>query len=102
MLFPVFRKFDSNSGEIFDIYPEYQTGDYAGTPKFVLFGFDDDNSKFEMNANDWVEGIKFTPSATYIEIVNGADMESIVSKTSGLAFGYLWRRRTEGGFAECH
>lgn len=74
MLFPVFRKFDSNSGEIFDIYPEYQTGDYAGTPKFVLFGFDDDNSKFEMNASDWVEGIKFTPSATYIEIVNGADM----------------------------
>lgn len=74
MLFPVFRKFDSNSGEIFDIYPTYTSGRNAGKPKFVLFGFDDENSKFEMNASEWVEGIKFCPSATYIEIINNADM----------------------------
>lgn len=74
MFFPVFRKYDSNVGEIFDIYPEYTTGPYAGQPKFVLISFDDDNSKFEMNANDWINGVKFCPSATYIEIINNSDM----------------------------
>lgn len=74
MLFPVFRKYDKRNGEIFDVYPTYQTGKYAGTPRFVLLQFDNETKEHELNASDWVTGIKFTPSAAYIKIINNADM----------------------------
>jgi hypothetical protein len=74
MLFPVFRKYDSAQGEIFDVYPRYQSGQAAGKVKFERFGFDEENKEFKFNANKWIQGVKFTPSAAYIQITNGADM----------------------------
>ena len=73
MLFPVFRKYDSNTKEIFDVFPKYQTGKHAGEVKSELIGFDEDNSEFQFNAETWVKGIKFSPSAAYIQITNNAD-----------------------------
>ena len=70
LVFPVFRKYDSNSKEIFDVFPKYQTGPHAGEVKSHLLGFDEEDNEFYFNALDWVKGVKFAPSAAYIQITN--------------------------------
>jgi hypothetical protein len=73
MIFPVFRKYDSNTHEIISTYPTYQTGDLAGQAKSYEFSLDTDTKEKLYNAADWVKGINFTPSAAYIKIINNAD-----------------------------
>ncbi len=72
-IFPVFRKYDKNSGEILSSYPTYQTGELAGKPKSYGFSLDAGTKSREFNARTWVKGVRFTPSASYIKIINKAD-----------------------------
>lgn len=73
MIFPVFRKFDKNTGEIISVYPTYASGDLEGEAKSYEFSLDSETKKKQYNVKDWITGIKFTPSATYIKILNNAD-----------------------------
>lgn len=72
-IFPVFRKFDKNSGEIFSVYPTYASGSFAGNPKCWIFSLDEETNEYELDLEKWMRGIKFNPSAAYIKITNCAD-----------------------------
>lgn len=73
MIFPIFRKFDKNSGEIFSVYPTYASGSFAGNPKCWIFSLDEETNEYELDLEKWMRGIKFNPSAAYIKITNCAD-----------------------------
>lgn len=73
MIFPVFRKYDRNTGEIYSVYPTYSSGDLAGEAKSYEFSLDSETKTRQFQVRDWVSGINFTPSATYIKITNNAD-----------------------------
>lgn len=73
MIFPVFRKFDRTSSEILSVYPTYASGDPAGEPKSYEFSLDEETTERQFNVKNWVNGIKFNPSAAYIKITNNAD-----------------------------
>lgn len=73
MIFPVFRKYDKNTSEIISTFPTYKTGQLAGEAKSYEFSLDAETTSRQFNVKDWSEGINFTPSATYIKIINNAD-----------------------------
>ncbi|MBR1402615.1 MAG: hypothetical protein IJ558_00385 [Treponema sp.] len=93
MIFPVFRKYDRNTGEIISTYPTYATGNLAGEAKSYEFSLDTSTKTRQFNVRDWATGINFTPSATYIKIINnadqgiqfftGADTTPVVTSTGG-------------------
>ncbi len=72
MLFPVFRKYDKNLGEIISTYPTYASGTHEGEAKSYEFSLDSATKEVSFNVSDWVSGVKFNPSATYILIQNSA------------------------------
>lgn len=73
MLFPVFRKYDKNSGEIISTFPTYASGKLSGEAKSFEFSLDNETTEIQFNTKKWVDGIKFSPSAAYIKIINNAD-----------------------------
>lgn len=73
MIFPVFRKYDKNTGEIISTYPTYQSGALAGEAKSYEFSLDAQTKERQFSVKDWATGINFTPSASYIKIINNAD-----------------------------
>ncbi|MBQ8014063.1 MAG: hypothetical protein IJ257_06690 [Treponema sp.] len=93
MIFPVFKKYDRNTGEIISTYPTYSTGQLAGQAKSYEFSLDSVTLSRTFNVSEWATGINFTPSATYIKIINnadqglqfftGADSDAVVTSTGG-------------------
>lgn len=73
MLFPVFRKYDKTSGEIISTFPTYSSGKLSGEAKSFEFSLDNVTTEIQFNTKKWVDGIKFSPSAAYIKIINNAD-----------------------------
>lgn len=73
MVFPVFRKFDKTSREIFSVYPTYASGALAGETKLFEFFLDEGTTEVQLNVQKWLNGVKLNPSAAYIEIINCAD-----------------------------
>jgi hypothetical protein len=78
LMFPVFKKYDKNIGEIVSTYPKFSSGKLAGQVKSESFSLDSDNPEQEFRAQDWVSDITFAPSAAYIKITN--------SSSSGIQF----------------
>jgi hypothetical protein len=72
MLFPVFRKYDKNLGEIISTYPTYASGEHEGEAKSYEFSLDEGTNSVAFNVNDWIKNVHFNPSATYILIQNNA------------------------------
>ena len=72
MLFPVFRKYDKNLGEIISTYPTYASGEHEGEAKSYEFSLDEGTAFVAFNVNDWIKNVHFNPSATYILIQNNA------------------------------
>jgi hypothetical protein len=54
MLFPVFRKYNQNKGEIITVYPRYQGGPGDGKAKFANFSLDDSLNEYNLNAGEYV------------------------------------------------
>jgi len=73
MIFPVFRKYDKNIGEIISTYPTYKSGDLAGQAKSFEFSLDAETLEKQFSVADWANEFNFTPSAAYIKIINNAD-----------------------------
>ena len=73
MIFPVFRKYDSNTGEIISTYPTYSSGELTGEAMSFEFSLDTSTKSRQFSVKDWVDNIKFTPSAAYVKIINNAD-----------------------------
>lgn len=70
MIFPVFRKYDKNLGEIISTYPTYASGEHEGEAKSYEFSLDEETKSVAFNVKEWIKGIHFNPSATYILILN--------------------------------
>ncbi len=89
LLFPVFKKYDSNIGEIVSTYPKYKTGSLQGKAKSFSFSLDSETTNVEFNAQNWVSDINFTPSAAYIKIINSASDSGVQFYTGANASAYV-------------
>jgi hypothetical protein len=71
MIFPVFRKFNSNRGEIITVYPKYQGGNLDGKAKFEYFSLDDSLSEATLNASNYLgSDIVLKTGSAYLVIQN--------------------------------
>lgn len=89
LMFPVFKKYDKNIGEIVSTYPKYSTGNLAGKVKSVSFSLDSDTPEQGFTTLDWVNDINFVPSAAYIKIVNSASDSGVQLYTGATATAYV-------------
>jgi len=70
--FPVFRRFDTNSGEIITAFPAYTSGPDEGLAIVKIQSLSKENPAAEFYASEWITGVSFSSSAAYIRIYNGA------------------------------
>lgn len=89
-VFPVFRKYDSNSGEIITVYPKTN----KGNPVMIPFTLGDGPSmlkSMEFDAEDWVpkNGFTFAHSASYLKIVNNSKVPGIALYPGANATAYM-------------
>ncbi len=75
-LFPVFKKFDYNRGEILSVYPKYIQGNAAGEAMYTRLVFDNETNSYTIDARQWLEAtnISFAHTAAYIRIVNSSNV----------------------------
>lgn len=89
MMFPVFKKYDKNIGEIISTYPKYKEGNLAGQVKSFSFSLNTDTPSQGFSAQDWVKNINFTPSAAYIKIINSASDSGVQLYTGATSTAYV-------------
>jgi len=89
MMFPVFKKYDKNIGEIVSTYPRYSSGGLEGKVKSFSFSLNSEETEVAFNAEDWVKDVRFAPSAAYIKIVNSASDSGVQLYTGATAAAYV-------------
>jgi hypothetical protein len=71
MIFPVFRKYNQNRGEIITVYPKYQGGNLDGKAKFEYFALDDGLSEKNLFASDYLSNdVVLKTGSAYLVIQN--------------------------------
>jgi hypothetical protein len=71
MIFPVFRKFNQNRGEIITVYPKYQGGPGDGKAKFEQFALDDSLNEATLNASSYIgDDFVLKTGSAYLVIQN--------------------------------
>lgn len=75
-LFPVFKKFDYNRGEILSVYPKYIQGNATGEAMYTRLVFDNETTSYTIDARQWIDAtnISFAHTAAYIRIVNSSNV----------------------------
>jgi hypothetical protein len=77
MLFPVFRKYNANKGEIITVYPRYQGGPGDGKAKFATFSLDDSLEEYHLNASNYVGTDVVLKTGSAYLIINNQHSEAL-------------------------
>ncbi|MDR1786902.1 MAG: hypothetical protein LBR16_00400 [Treponema sp.] len=71
MLFPVFKRYDSQNNNILSIFPKYTTGDFNGQPKFDQFSLTQAQPNHTIQASTFSDsGQAFSTGRAYLIIEN--------------------------------
>ncbi len=94
-VFPVFKKYDQNRGEIVSVYPKYNSGKATGEACYTRLVFDNETTSYTIDAKQWTDAsnITFAHSAAYIRIINssnvavsvfnGSNSDELITQTGG-------------------
>lgn len=75
-LFPVFKKFDTNRGEILSVYPKFIQGQASGEAMYTRLVFDNETTSYTIDARQWTDAtnVSFAHTAAYIRIINSSNV----------------------------
>ncbi|MDR1956573.1 MAG: hypothetical protein LBQ30_06950, partial [Treponema sp.] len=68
LVFPVFRKFNANRGEIISVYPKYTNG----KPQYDQFTVNADEPEYELDLSGYIQGVTLSTGSAYILIQNNS------------------------------
>lgn len=73
-LFPVFRKFNSQTGEIMTVFPKWTSGSHKGQPVYEYFELNAEDRSKNLYSTKWLgDDTELNPGYAYLQVQNGAD-----------------------------